>query len=362
MKKWLVMIGLLTLFIGISVVKSDAITVQSVIGSSVNCDVNNTGCVAQYFRNGTILCTGATCPTRFSADLSDSTKFVGVGVGGCRQSIDSGFTWTLCAAQPLGGGVLNGIGVTTNGTWISASQSGGSCLVGRSINRGVSWSTVSTLVAGCTDLSAGRMTLVRCAVLVCDIAVDDTNMGVWTSTDDGVTWGYGFTSTRTGGARGFVFNGTKGMYVGQTAGTTMFTTSGNGGWTLGALALNPGGTCYYGIIDSVLGPVMYCGGRTPKQLVNITTSVVTNIILVNGVLNNFEQVVQSGTNIYVFGTSANPSCVGNVASLWVSINNGTTFTELQCLSAVTFDGGDYALVGSNLYFSVGGSQFIRFSY
>ena len=364
MKQWMMSIFMVALFIGVSVVKSDAVSVQSVIGSSVNCDVNNAGCVAQYFRNGIILCTGVTCPGVFSADPTSNQRFVGVGTGGCRESIDGGTTWTLCTTQPPGGaGTINGIGVTTNGTWIATRQTGGvGCTIGRSINRGTSWSTVNVLVAGCNQNSQ-IFTNVRCTSITCVIPVDDTNIGVYSSSDDGVTWGYAFTSVRaTAFPRGFVFDGTNGFWIGVVAGNTIFTTTGNAGWTLGAVGLNPGGNCLYGINDSVLGPVMYCGGTTPRTFVNVSTSVVTNVTLSNGVASSVAQVLKVGSSIYIFGQSANPSCTGNVASLWVSINNATTFTELQCLSAVTFDGGDYALVGSNLYFTVANDKFIRFSY
>lgn len=361
MKKILIIITWISvMLLGMSV-KSNAIT--KTIGTNVACD-QSVGCTSKILGNGIILCTGATCPTLFSVDLLNTNKFVGIGSGGCREST-GGMTWTACTTQPPnggGGGILTGVGVTTNGTWVSSYHRGGTgCVIGRSIDGGVTWSTSTTLAAGCSS-NGGVSGNVRCNDITCVIGVDNTNIGVYSSSDDGVSWGYAITSTRPSGPpRGFVFNGTDGFWIGTAAGDTIYTITGNSGWILGLAGFNPGGSYMYGINDSTLGPVAYSGSLVPKRFTNIISGTSTNITLPNGTSVTNEQVLQIGTDIYVFGVTLNPSCTGNKVSLWLSRDHGTSFNELQCLSVVTFSGGDYAIVGSNVYFSVAGTVFVRFS-
>lgn len=354
---------ILILLLGMSLPSAESATVSKVLGIASQCDTTLSGCIQTILGQGVILCTGATCPSIFSADYTRIDNFVGIGVGGCRFSTNGGSVWNLCTAQPPGAGTFEGIAVTGSGAWVSIKNSGSTCVIGRSTDQGTIWATVNTFGSGCPS-NANNTTNIRCFSSTCQIGVDNTNIGIYGSTDDGLSWGYTITSVKPSGPpRGLVFDGTNGFYIGSLAGLTISTSTGSSGWTFGAAGFNPGGTCFYGINDSVLGPVTYCGGRTPRQFVNIQTSVVTNVTLTNSVVQSNVQVLQIGSQIYIFGASINTtSCSGNIVSLWVSIDHGTTFTELQCLSGLIGDGGDYAVVGQYTYFTTAGSNaFIRFT-
>ena len=217
MKKWLMSVFILALCMCVPVLKSDAVTVSTIVGSQVNCDTALTGCQPPPPLNATILCNGSgiitNCPQFFEPDWTTTNRLWGVTnrvlPPKLVTSVDGGTTWTLGTTDPFTAAVL-GLGinfaVSSNGSLLASGGQGvNTCIIRRSTDQGVTWSTVYSELVNFCELPAGSPTSnpMTCASSggYCVVFARDAAFGILpiTSTDNGATWtlqtGYSYVST-----------------------------------------------------------------------------------------------------------------------------------------------------------------------
>lgn len=152
MKRKSLMIALLVIVCVIgSVIKNEA--AQKIIG------ISSYGPAPAYFpTSGSILCAGSavitTCPQFAYPYWTDSTGTVLYGITNnanppvCLKTTDGGSNWNACSAQPFVAAVLNNGGymtVASDGSVLFASGQGvDTCIIRRSTDGAVTWSTVFT--------------------------------------------------------------------------------------------------------------------------------------------------------------------------------------------------------------------------
>jgi hypothetical protein len=182
MKK--ILLGLLLMFIAVS--QSNSATVNEIIGLSVDCG----DACKPIPLNASILCDGGAggqlnCPQYFAPDFSDPNKQTFYGITNVFNparlviSTDGGVTWKDAASvgrtYPFStatyGSSFVFFSVAANGALIAASNvdnNANACVIRRSIDGGVSWTTVYTLsiATGFCGIytSAISSSLVKCAV------------------------------------------------------------------------------------------------------------------------------------------------------------------------------------------------------
>ena len=204
-QKWMISILLLTLFMCVPTLKSDAVTVQSVIGSSVNCDTTIALCTG-FPTQVSLLCNGSggtiNCPQFFEPDWTTTTRLWGITNRVVPPklvvSTDGGTTWTLGTTDPFIAAIVNfgaNFAVSSNGSLLAAAgQGANTCIIRRSTDQGVSWSTVYTEAVNLCDIAFGNPTSnsMTCAASggYCVLFARDAGFNIFpiTSTNNGATW------------------------------------------------------------------------------------------------------------------------------------------------------------------------------
>jgi hypothetical protein len=156
---------------------------------------------------------GNNCPQYFSPDFTDDTftKLYGytnqTTPGRCLKSVDGGVTWSFCAADPFttsfGGTTPSAFAMGSDGSLLAAvnvNNTTQSCVIKRSTDGGVSWTTVYTESDGINACSAWNITAMpspmKCSPIpgvgnCILIGYDTTTLSkatAWYSTDFGASW------------------------------------------------------------------------------------------------------------------------------------------------------------------------------
>lgn len=184
-------------------------TVTAILGANVGCDTAVAGCVDVPLA-AAIICDGQAgvldCPQFFAPDWAGSPlRFFGItnrtNPPRCVQSTNGGGTWGLCPSNPFTGAVdLLGAVMTvgSDGSLIAAADQGvNNCIIRKSTDYGVSWSTVFTDLTA--NVSCGlafgnpQPSFIRCAkvggyCVVIGREVGTFNLIAYFSSDIGTNW------------------------------------------------------------------------------------------------------------------------------------------------------------------------------
>jgi hypothetical protein len=219
MKKWMIgFIGLVGI-VGILVVIPTSHAVMKTLGSQAQCDTALSGCSTVPL-SPSFLCDGTgiilDCPQFASPDYADTTglRFFGItnraNPGRCVKSTNGGTTWGLCDATTISPftGALDFLGanfaVASDGSLIAAGDQGtNNCIIRRSTDYGVSWTTVftdSVTVNVSCGILFGNPTsnTLRCAssgnycVMIATIT-GSFDLLAYYSTNNGASWTTGIT-------------------------------------------------------------------------------------------------------------------------------------------------------------------------
>lgn len=354
MKRWITGL-LLVLFMCLPALKSDAVTVQTIVGSQVNCDTALTGC--QSFPSSvSILCTGATCPIRSSFSYTNTTRFWGNGAT-CLTSTDSGATWGACTTDPysIATYTLETVFGASDGSVIAVATRTGpfECNITRSTNNGTSWTQVFT--DGAVDCRSGGLEGQRgyCLADGKCIYIAGVNSSalyrIYKSSDNGQTW----VLDSTGAAgnpvsySGAAWNGSSGIGIPQITGggTTKATVAVANVWTSSADWPNVG-DCWGAVVNNGLENAICYGGAgytvrsgTGALIANITLPGALALIDSGGVGYGY-----STNNLYILATK--PTEVG----VYLSRDNLATFAQIGSFSG-SVRGGNMFTTNGCIYFS-----------
>lgn len=185
-------------------IQSQAATIQNIYGAAVSGPINDFPSVVS------LLCDGSganlNCPQYFHPQWNDTDQENLWGVTNrvnppiCIRSTDGGITWVACTTQPFVAGVLSlgaRMAVAANGAIIfAAGQGANTCIIRRSTDNGVSWSTVFTSAVQVCSVEFGSPTPPQ---LYCSenggycahVREAGGNMTVIYSTDNGANWTVG---------------------------------------------------------------------------------------------------------------------------------------------------------------------------
>ena len=371
MNKWIMSVILLALFVCVSVVKSDAITVQSIIGSQVNCDIALSGCTPIRVAVSSVCTAG--CPALTTASYTNSTRFYGNSLGGvdaCRTSTDSGATWGACTTQPFAGGIGNGNGeqysTTANGSIIAVAvvTVGTTCTFKRSIDNAVSWTTTYTGAGDNCIYSVGGVgqTLICISSGACEfVAVRPSGAPVifktFRSSDNGQSWTAGETSIGvSSGNYGTAWNGTAGVSLSRVAaGSYAVYKAVADAWTLAVPWAQAGTDCTNAVVYNGVGRVN-CVTATTWTLREADGTVVGNYSLVDAGLGANNGGVSYSPKTNILYVTAQKSTSQNVG-IYVSIDNLSSFNLIGTIvsgSSLVSSGNSYEANGC-IYFSLAGA-------
>lgn len=356
---------------------SFAASVTQIVGANVGVPVIGSG-------SASIVCTPpAWCPTFFDNDAFTGGKFYGDAFhssGGlsnnCRVSTNGGATWTtLCAGAYPTADVPREMDVTSNNVLLSFRYESAAlnlCRLDRSIDGGVSWSTV-TVAAGagfaCLGHNAGYLNeRLRCGGGICLAMVNAAGFtNVYKSTNDGALWTLVHSDLNAGIPVELWFNGSTGVFTNNLGGNDVYTTF-DGGTTWATQTADVAGTTNCGgAAENVVGPalggiVIGCLtfpsagfkminaaaalGFTPSQPSGFTFFTTQDVAV---------RSRRSG-HVYFNGATAGPT----QGRLFESINGGSTFTEMAAsvsgaISAIGNHNARYN--GRSTIFSTNGSTF-----
>ena len=243
MKKLLIGLVIVVMCL-VGVPQSKAIT--AIVGSQVACDTAITGCNLVLLNTLTLLCDGRAgnlnCPQFFAPDRSDATgqTFYGINNNGnpskCVKSVNGGVTWAACTTNPFATST-SGVefGVARNGALLAGANiaAGDTCVIKRSTDGGVSWTTVHTQATLyiCGGGGASEQTsLIKCDATTDYCVVLSFDQSVFfnviplNSTDNGATWKAG-TTIALGGGNGSPPVANWGVITNDTIGITVGTTN-----------------------------------------------------------------------------------------------------------------------------------------
>ena len=301
-----------------------------------------------------LLCNGTAvildCPQYFNPDWPDITglRFFGitnrVNPGRCVKSVNGGSVWELCDVGTVSPftGVLDSFGanfaVAANGALLAAGDQGtNNCIIRRSTDYGVSWSTVftdSTTVNVSCAIAFGNPTpnTLRCAnassycVMIAFIAGTFDLVAYW-SNDYGVSWTKGTAFNIVSGdaqiSVSVAGDGNSGSLtrhaISYNTASVAFASTGGGDWTRNGVIPTPpgagtGSRCASGAMI-FSGQSVVCG---PDPTLTTTyhffthgagsTSNMANFIPQNGLTNtqspDFMAVGVGGGRAYIIGRNA----------------------------------------------------------
>ena len=361
MKKYIMSILIIALFVCVSVLKSDAVTITMTIGTQANCNTTISSCIAFPTQVST-LCTAA-CARRVAPSLTIATRFWGVSTatGGCSTSTDGGTTWGACTVEPFDTGiyVLEGVGSGSDGSVVVAATKGGplECAIKRSTDNGANWSSV---FSNTDDCSSGGIEGQRVICLVTQSCVFSaannatSTYRTYTSSNNGVNWSVGSTGTfPVGGTAGIAWNGTVGINIPQSTGTgaaKSFSTTGGDIWASSANWPNVG-NCWGPYVYNNL-PEAICFSGPDYKVYSDAGILVASITLPGALL-----IADSGGIGYGYATNtmyvAAASSTPNI-NVYVSRDNLVSFILLgQSTNTVGIRGGNTFLANGCVYFSSG---------
>jgi len=388
-------------------VKADAANPAKIVGLVGACDTTVAGCIPIPL-NPSFLCDGTgailDCPQYASPNFADTTgsQFYGltnrVNPPRCVKSINGGTGWGLCdagTASPFTGALDNlgaNFAVASDGSLIAAGDQGtDNCIIRRSTNGGVSWTTVftdSTTVNVSCGLGFGAPTpnTLRCAsanpycVMISFISGSFDLLAYW-STNNGASWSTGtpFNIVSADAQIGVAVasNGSSGSltrYAGNynTAGRVFAKTSG-ADWTTDGLIPTPPGEADGNAFRCVSGAMIFSGQSVlcgPGSALTTTyhfythgagsTANAANVIPQNGLTNaqapNFMAVGYSGTAAYIVGRNAATTQV----VIWVTQDTFSTMFQVGTLTPTTAliggcCSGDIFSYRGKIYFTSGAS-------
>ena len=354
----LALAGLLLLLLAVPV---HAASVQSIAGGALACPASNTNCFPIPLTL-TPLCTAiSVCPKNTSFSYTNSSRFWGVDpvAQTCRTSTDGGAVWGNCTTQPFTPAISMMIaGAPDGGVIAVGSVAGPVCTFRRSTDNGSNWTTVFTQAVDCSE-SANNGTWLYClADSRCESihpgVVSGTVNRIYRSSDNGVTWGIGETSTNTwiaidGSA---AWNGLAGFAHTVNASARAFTANSDL-WANSAIW--PAGP------TQCSAPVIYNGNpyglcfdnSVPTyRLYDTSGTVFSTLTLPNANLTGTAPAVALapfGNSLYVIATlGRNPTpCGGGLCpiGIWLSRNNLVSFE----LIATTADAVNNATTGNAFY-------------
>lgn len=193
---------------------SNSAAVSRIFGLAGECNQSYAGCTAiplslSIVCDGTLVA-GNNCPQYWSPDWSDTTNLIAYGYtnqttpGRCLKSVNGATTWSYCTADPFTTSYLNltpaAFAAASDGSLLAAvnvNNTTQACVIKRSTNGGVSWSTVHTQngTYACGAWAAAAIpSPMKCAkdANTCvlygyDVATNQL-AAVFTSSDNGATW------------------------------------------------------------------------------------------------------------------------------------------------------------------------------
>lgn len=384
---------------------SQSTSIGAVIGGNAACDATNPGC-QPFPVSASLICDGTgailNCPQYFAPDWVDGTGLRFFGITGrtnpplCVQSTNGGGTWVTCPSQPFGAAISlgnSGMSVASDGSLIfAATQLPNTCIIRRSTDYGVSWSTVftdNTANEVCQYGNAGPTPNgVHCArasnyCSVAGVIQGSFNSRMYYSTNNGASWTKGVTfqlvSTDVNNSFSVSDNGQQGSWsmYGQTYNTVNrrfgYTTGAD--WTFTGVLPQPGagtslrcpGTMIYNGAQAVLcGPDNGAGDTFKYRLFTHAAGAVAlaaTVTPVNGLSNaqspDFMAVGFNSSTAYMIGRDDTQTKV----SIWVTRDNFSTMPRLTTITPATviIGGccrGDIVSYNGKIYFTsgVGGSQ------
>jgi hypothetical protein len=176
--------------------------IKGVVGLNVDC---GTACQPIPLST-TVLCNGSGCPTDAVPSLIDEQRFwastvaPNLSANFCTTSADGGITWNTCATQPFSGTTAARFVGAADGAVIGVSKLSfpDRTIIVRSVNNGVTWSTVYTdTVNRYGGVATGRNSDLRCFLdgycFVVSVDSVDSHFFVLESTNNGQTWSVAFT-------------------------------------------------------------------------------------------------------------------------------------------------------------------------
>ena len=360
-QKWMISLCVLMFFMCMPVLKSDAVSVQSVIGSSIACDPNLSGC-QPFPSQVSILCV-SNCPIRTSFAWTNSSRFWGTDgiTGGCATSIDGGTTWGLCTTQPYAAAGRELYAGTADGSVIAVEGVNPVlCTIKRSINNGTSWSTVFTTATNCGSTTGLEGQWLYClSDGRCELSSAQTGTAmIYRSSDNGQNWSIGETaSIGNCSSVGSVWNGSVGINPSEQTGcgggniAKAYVAVGDT-WTASIVWTGAQGNCWGPVIYNGSGRVV-CANGTTYAMYNGDGSLVSNITLpgTDPTIDTGGPAYSIGTNtLYVLATKS----VGGLG-IYASRNNLTSFTLISSYAPVGIRGGNMFGANGCIYFTFGGA-------
>ena len=356
-------VGLLLLVMFLGMLYSQNIyAVNTIVGASAQCDTAISTCNLQFLNSIFLRCDGNTapnvnkCPQNFSVDPTNALHILGNPSNGCVLSVDGGLTFVNCTTNPpSGGGTIGHYAITSVGTYLAMSNSGVNCIIGRSVDNAVSWSTVynSTVAGNC--VGDNRSSNIKCASGGSCLFYGRTSAGnqtvILVSTDDGQSWVSVFNTVGLYGLSGttLYWDGTNGVILMDTAAnTSLSTTSGSGGWAITPGALGTLG-CYGGTFGLGL-PIFIC---TPSNVIEEFYNVPGGVLIASsaadmlgGVLVRPLTFTKSGV-VYVKTQKISSGC-----AIWATLT-GSPLLQVINMPLCSNGGGDAVVAGSFVYISNG---------
>ena len=343
MKKWLIGVLTIVLFMCVPTIKSSAVTVSTIVGVVGNCDTVLAGCNPIPLTI-TTLCT-VTCPTRTAPSFTSTTRIWGDVTTTCVSSVDGGLTWPNCASQPgADGNNYEYVAETANGSVIAAGRDGGNvtCLIRQSTNTGTSWTTVMSVAGNCSNGGARGQRLFclsdgRCEWLVFDIT--STSFVTFRSSNNGLTWSNSSVAANMCTIASGQWDGSAGVVPSENPGC------GGGGvaktlsaagdvWTASATWDGTQGDCWGSVIYNGT-PRVLCQSSGAPLTANYTLRDTTGANFATLILPNaLTTSIDAGgiahtlkTNVLYVAASTATSTIG----VWVSTDNLVTFLQIGTL-------------------------------
>lgn len=380
MKRGISISVFLALFVCMSIIKSDvveAVTVQKVFGTTVNCDTALSGCQPILLTVSLICAVGGGCPMNSVASFTDSSRFwgrVNQGVQVCRTSIDGGATWANCTTQPFSVGensTPEHYGSASDGSVIAVSTvtAGTVGTIRRSTNNGLSWSTVFSEagVSFSTSLAGGNLEAQYVICLSngnCEFVANMVGGGgtfrVYRSSNNGASWTAGEVSIAVTGcpSSGTAWNGNAGIssYTSACAGVIRTYTAIADVWALLVWGADPG-SCWGPVTYNNIGRVV-CGNATNYTMYEGNGTSLATLTLPGALKAVDVGGISYSTKTNVLYILAGDST--NNGRVYISINNLVTFFQIGTINLAggAMRGGNMYEANGCIYFSTGFTNII----
>ena len=360
MKKWMMSIILLALFVCVPFIKSDA--VMRTLGSQANCDTTIASCIA-FPTQVTTLCV-TSCPERISFSYTDSNRLWGISsvTAGCSTSTNGGSVWAACTTDPFDPAFFtyNGIAGASDGSTIAwGSRAGPSeCTAKRSINNGTTWTQVYTEVRDCRRGGLEGAYVYCTANGQCEfLDYSGGNFTPYRSSNNGQSWTAGTPiTTFIRSAAGGSWNGNVGIVMGAQPLTSAVVFATGDSWA-------DSGNTWDGTSGDCWGNATYNGNGIGIcfAATNYTARTTTGALLANLILPEALLIFDSGGVAYGYATNTLYVLTSSAESkiyVYVSRDNLATFTLIGKAGTTNLRGGNMIAANGCIYFAAGATRLV----